>query len=632
MHNLIALFLALWIALVSLGLGNTLASLFKHVELPYRPYSDFALGIGILSHIIFLLGVLNLYQENIAWIILAIITLSSIKSISRSLKSLSQALTRLKPTTPVQYWLLTVLLFFGALSLYAGLIPPFWGDTITYHFTAPKFFIEAGGLVFFPSFLFNMPKGIEMLYLFGSLLHSEAVGLLLNNLMGFATALLIGEFVASRSSRTTGLLSALLYYSLPYGVWYASIIGKINLGLYLYICLGVFWFLEWIKTRHQSQLIFSGVFLGLAASAKYTGLYAVLALTALTCFFILSSQEIWSTKIKSFFLFLFSLFLFGSPWYLHNAIVLGNPVWPVFYPILGGEHYNMSAYLENALISTQAIPSLNKNLWGWLTGPLRMHLYMDAFFSKAGIGPLFMAFLPFSLFYFDIIRKNLHLYLICALFYSIWFCFAHVGLYLMPAVILLCIPLAETIHAFCREKSCLTKSVASAAVVLWLLISGGAFLERMVYFSPVIIGQETKENFLKRLTPLYNDYQWINKNVPANESLLIVGTRLLYYLERSAIFNGDGFLNYDQIHTSEDLLKCLNSLNIHYVLVVKGSIEEVPSPYEEIRRKISGELLSKYGQQIYHNPQAFAPKSIAFGSKIPLDVSVFKIHFPSYGD
>lgn len=620
MHNLTALLLAIYVSLVAMGLGRKLTSFLEGIEVPYRPYSDFALGIGILSHVVFLLGLLNLYRSGVAWACLLVLTIFLFKPILFSLKILKQSISDLKPSGHVQVWLWVGLLLFIIFSLFGAFVPPFGSDALVYHLQIPKLFIQAGRIFFIPSFLFNMPRGIEMIYLFGGLLHSETVGLLLNNMMAIATALAIAAFMVRRFSLTVGLLAALIFYSIPYGVWYATLTGKINLGLYLYASLAVFWFLEWLKERKESHLLLSGAFLGLAASTKYIGLYMVATLTILVFCFIFLSKAKLSYRLKYFFIFQGSFLLLGFPWYLYNAITLGNPIWPVFYPILGGAHYNMAAYVRYAYNAIQAIPSLDRNLWGWVTGPLVMNLRMEDFFSKGGIGPLFISFLPFSLISSESFRKHLPIYLIAAIYYSIWFCFSHDGMYLMPAVILLCLPLAETIYFFGRSDTPLVRWAVSANVILWLVISCGAFLERISYFMPVIIGKETKEEFLKNNTPFYGDLQWINANLPLKEPLFVAGIQTLYYLDRDFVLNGEGFVNYDQISTSEDLLSRLRDLHIHYAL-------EVKQKNSGAKHKIWEECFEKYGQKIYYNRDPFIPGSLLLGTKIPFEVSVFKIKY-----
>jgi len=75
----------------------------------------------------------------------------------------------------------------------------------------------------------------------------------------------------------------------------------------------------------NNQVLFSGIFAGLALSTKFTGFFIFpLSLTIL----VINYSRKRSLFIKKTAIFSISAFLFGSAWYIRNWIVFGNPLYP----------------------------------------------------------------------------------------------------------------------------------------------------------------------------------------------------------------------------------------------------------------------------------------------------------------
>jgi len=103
--------------------------------------------------------------------------------------------------------------------------------------------------------------------------------------------------------------------------------GYIDIGLSLFVFACVTFLYLWQKENNQKWLYFSAMMLGIAVGSKYLALVWVLPLTL----WVFLTHFKWKHAAQ----FLGIALLIGSPWYIRNLIIAGNPIHPFAQEFFG---------------------------------------------------------------------------------------------------------------------------------------------------------------------------------------------------------------------------------------------------------------------------------------------------------
>ena len=246
-----------------------------------------------------------------------------------------------------------------------AMMAPFEFDVVEYHLQSAKEFYQLGYIGFNDHNIYlNMPLGSEMhslaaMSFVGGADVNDTDGWWLGGLIGKAIigahsligAMLVGGFVARKTdSRWIGWGAAGLWLSVP-GNAHVATSGLIDAALSTYILASLVVVTElWQRLKDRTQefemreskrlvlLIF--IYAGAAAAAKYPGLiYAVvpcLAAVGAAPFIVPRAGRV--ALAKQWILPMVSgLSLTCVPWYVKNAVLTGNPVYPLEYSVFGGK-------------------------------------------------------------------------------------------------------------------------------------------------------------------------------------------------------------------------------------------------------------------------------------------------------
>jgi hypothetical protein len=622
MNNVLSLSLATYLLILSTAIGIKLTK-----ALPigvYRRVYSAAIGMGVLSHAVFVLGVAGLYYRAI---VIALVIIASIlvrQEIGYVCRLFSLGRFSLPESALNKVFLISILVV-SACGIVLAMVPPHAADTLKYHLAAPKRFIADHQITFIPIMFFNFPQGGGMLYALGMLLFKDTVGLLLNAFMGILGAVALYAFCQKHLDERIGLTASAIFFSLPPISLY-PLSGTPDLGLILYTLLAFFTLFEWIENSDNKFLILSGVFCGFALSWKYIGIYSVVAVLCLFAIVIVSERR----SMRCILAFGIPLIIAGSPWYLRNLIVTGNPVWPMFYPILGGIDWNITAYQAGVQEIQRVYSPLGKDLKGLILGPWLINWRMKALFSRVGVGPLFLGFLPLV---FLIRKRKLHLFILlfALCFYLAWFPFSQYGRFLLPAFALLCIPIAGGFYALCQRAK-IVKYAAVIALAVWLALGIGVVIQQTVQFLPVVVGLESRDDFLSRTVWFYKDIQWMNGNLP-EDAVVFSDPKMLYYLDRKYIwgrFRDQGSIDYSQLADVEALAARLRELGVTHQFSYGDNRWRVhPLASEDINHysRLRGQFQEKYCESIYTNPKGYITRSVTLGQVRRVLVEVYEIRW-----
>jgi len=263
-------------------------------------------------------------------------------------------------------WLLGPVIV-GLLILLLGVLPPVDFDVREYHLQAPKEFYQAGKIDFLPHNVYaNMPLGVEMQALGAMALSRDVLtGALAGKIViaFFGLILIAAVYVVADKwgGKSRAIASSLVVASTPW-VIQVSAAGLNDVAFAVYCFLAFYAMTHaWEQLGHSppaprahnvglprslsipraalAWLALAGYLAGAAASCKYTGLiYSLAPLTAL----LWMRSPLWRNRqaMMASVVFFAGIGLGGGAWYVKNAVLCGNPTYPLLYRFFDGEGWD----------------------------------------------------------------------------------------------------------------------------------------------------------------------------------------------------------------------------------------------------------------------------------------------------
>jgi hypothetical protein len=213
------------------------------------------------------------------------------------------------------------------LDLAAATAPPTSADALKYHLALPQQWLDAGVIQdpFWRWEMFN-PSAIEMLFAQGLPLGGGEVAAVLHAVFAALCAAAVFGLARELGSTVLGCAAAsFLFVAQGIVTWEASS-AFIELGLTFFTVLAVWHAVRWSRRPTRWGAAAVGVFAGGAAGTKYLGLLAAAVVLA-ACGAIVLVRRRWSDGAFAAAAFVAAC----GPWYLKNALVAHNPLYPFFF-------------------------------------------------------------------------------------------------------------------------------------------------------------------------------------------------------------------------------------------------------------------------------------------------------------
>ncbi len=237
---------------------------------------------------------------------------------------------------------LTVLL---ALQALIGVLAPStsldW-DSLAYHLAVPKMWIEAGQITQIQAMHHsNFPFGADNLFILGLQWGGESGAkafMLAASLLGGLTAFGLLRRWSSPEAGWTGLIGV---WGIPVLAWESgtAYIDGIH-GLYALFAVAYACELLWPKEDEESpSLLLPALFLGFCVGCKFTGLQVMAALVGTVLIGSVIRKNV-AQGVKLAAVLIVGGLLLASPWLIRTTVLMGNPVYPFFYSVLGGKEWN----------------------------------------------------------------------------------------------------------------------------------------------------------------------------------------------------------------------------------------------------------------------------------------------------
>jgi hypothetical protein len=281
---------------------------------------------------------------------------------------------------------LTLVLLF-AFSFLLTLAPQFEAfDALLYHLTQPARVLQDGGLrlVNIPHFWF--PNLTENVYLWALALGSERLAQIMHFVWGMLSALLLWRWAVRVWDVEIGRKVLLLIAAIPSLPMLASW-AYADLALVFYAVATLYSLACFQSTRSAAWLRVAGMMAGLAMAVKYTSFTVPLAAGLVILFW---HRKSLAQGIRHAAQFSLIALIVAAPWYLRNAILMGNPFYPFAF---GGQ------YWDGFRAAWYAAPGTGI---GWnpveiILLPLNVLLgHRDQNFFDGRLGPLFLLLAPLA--------------------------------------------------------------------------------------------------------------------------------------------------------------------------------------------------------------------------------------------
>ena len=401
-----------------LFLGATSAYLLLNNEkdTTIKIITSLGLGFGLTGLITIILGVSgNLYQAplNIAILLVGVVSLSAIvyrKKRNQNV-TLKQCFTlhfqlgfKLPPN--LKFWLpaciaVAVIFFF---SFYHALL------TVVVHWDATVYHAAMSVIMYNEHVIPVMAGpsiGIEMSANFPPLFSALGAYYYIQMgavedfflraippVMGLLTVLAtykIGEVIHSKK---LGVTAALFLAVTPLFFRY-SIYATSYSTLTFFCTVSILFLLLGIVRGNSKYWVAAGVFLGFGALTSYIALYLAPFFIVALLFYFIQKKDAPKLPVKHIAIFLIAAVAVGGVWYARNQVLVGNPIYPNAYTVLGGINIDptiMNTTVVGIKISAQSSFFGDEN--GILTRAMIFLTYRTSFPAISLFTVLALALLP----------------------------------------------------------------------------------------------------------------------------------------------------------------------------------------------------------------------------------------------
>ncbi len=455
------------------------------------------------------------------------------------------------------------------LLIIVSLYPPVRGDDIGYHLPVASLFARTGRIQMTPWLRFAaLPRSGEMLFasmlLFGDDLDAQLVRLLMLAL----SVLALHGYCARVASARAGLWAAALWLGSPLVVWLGSCC-YVDVGLTLFTTVATIAVLVW-REEGGSWLSVAAVMAGFAASTKYQGLWFVMLLGI----FIL----VFERQPRSAIRFVATATVIALPWYLIDAVMAGDPIYPLGGPLFGykwwtADDLKIHAHWWDTIGRGRSIAALLQLPWNLVRFP-------RSFIAEARVSPAYLLAIPaIAIAMVRDARVRWLAGLILA-YTLMWFWTAQLVRFLLPCMALLALAAVLATDRWVRRLPwqraiTVTVSLALSAPSLWWVV------EQIRVSSWPPTTRAAREAFLARTLPSYRAIRFLNQERGQSYRLYafppLDGAR--YYAQGQMLGDWLGPGRFQGIYQAglkaEQIRDRLARLNVDFLLV--PNLAQLPS-------------------------------------------------------
>jgi 4-amino-4-deoxy-L-arabinose transferase-like glycosyltransferase len=420
-----------------------------------------------------------------------------------------------------------------AAAVFMALTPTWDYDGLMYHLQAPRLLMEQGAARLMPDlWQANGPLYAEMVYALGLRLGSDTFAKLMHVWLGVLFVLGTMALGGRVLRREGAWLSGLLVAGVPLLPFWAGA-AYTDLGWAAFETLALVCLVSWLQAPSARWLVLAGICAGLACGTKPLALILLpIACAALLSGALRSPRAIlarWAT-------FLLPAALVGAPWYLKNLLLAGNPFYPL---VFGGPEWpaERTALLADYLASF----GMGKGIWDYAMLPVRVFTRPEAFgtFSRSLELPslLFIAAPFYAATRRDRVTRVVALVALSRI--ALWSLGSQQTRFLLPVFPCLAVLSAGSLWTLSRawSSSRWLRQLPMAMILAWLVLVlvFSAGVPGLLWFQNVVVGRESKAEFLRRMVGDYLASEYIQDELPEDARVLLMWDGRGFYCDERCL-------------------------------------------------------------------------------------------------
>jgi hypothetical protein len=578
----ISLTLFIWLLLIYLhhALGKVLLIAITKSDSHRSIVSSLALpfGLGISGSIIGFLGMLGCLSEAVLLIYLGVLVIALASDLTvlvgSSLARISDFFQHpYKAAGFVRYVKISAVVIAG-LSFTNTLVPPWSYDGLMYHLPGPDQFLEAGRI--FPNidnWYVNGPFAIEMLFSIGLALGDAILPKLIHWSFGISLFAITYSFAKSWFDQEIAWFSIIVLLSIPI-IPIISGFAYIDLAWATFEFAGFACILLWQEQDENRWLIISGALFGLAVGTKYLGLMGLA--TAAICFFLIQVRNKFSRIVPDLISFGLPVLILGLPWYLKNWILLGNPVYPLYFGGPGWDQARLDLYM--GYLNEFGTGRTLKDIILIPINVYTRHAEFGAVFNRNDI-PSILFPLTITLMFLPKKARIYELGIILFLRSAFWLIGSHQIRFLLPIYPILAILTGYTIRQLIFQIRRFklvgfffqTLTIALSFITIFYLVQ----VMRTYNTLNFTAGWQSKEMFLNNASRDFPAKNFLLQTSPLEGKVLLIGDGRNYYCQTICIPDPDHFrwsLELAKLDQINEINQWIKTREISFLLI---SIEDI---------------------------------------------------------
>jgi hypothetical protein len=388
--------------------------------------------------------------------------------------------------------------------VYAALPPSFY-DSLVYHLGIPNLYLQSGGFVATPQFVYANTFIYYEISLVPALFLGELVPRLFHFLLGTLFVLAAADEAVEHWGVRKKLPLILALVSLPMTLFLLVTCKNDLIG-------AIFIFLA-IRQYRRDNWKWSAVFWGFAVGVK------VFNLLPLALFLLLTTRPWKKADLKKSALVVLIVVLAVSPLLVKNLRFTGNPFFPFLSKTFPSADWDLNRFAR-----------LQEDVGRSVQTPLDVIRwpYALSFFNHGYgglVGPLFLVFLPFLL--LGPLREKKWLFWALLLLAGAPFLTASLRFVYIAFVVLAIFSL----RAFEAAAGRLLKVVFYVLVAV-NFVMGIAMLEKFYHFQSAWSGQFSPQQYREHYFPACAAFAYLNAKAPPRAKILLAGEARNFYLHR----------------------------------------------------------------------------------------------------
>ncbi|MBI3036792.1 glycosyltransferase family 39 protein [Candidatus Woesearchaeota archaeon] len=612
----------IFIAAGALAVGNIARQPFHKSQSRLEEFLvSSGLGFVIISAAFFILGALKLYITPVL-VAADVVLLLLIAVQAKNLAAIAiPDISWLKDSPPISKLIFAAFVLFAALNFIASAAPPTSADALVHHLTAPKIYLSEHGIVNIPSLqlMTEAPMSVNMIYLYGLQLLNGKLAQMTAWYLSFLAALAVFMITARITTKQAAVVAATLFATMPiFSVF--NVRPYVDIPLAFFALLATHLFLQWLERNETKHAVLTGLFMGMAVSAKNTGLLtgAAFAITIAVMFLRAPADKKARFAAQAAIIGVVAAAML-APWLIKSYLNTGDPMHPFLYEYFQGTYWNND--LGRTLLEFHRSHGIGFSLPSLISFPFKITVNPQLFADTAGVTPVFLGFLPLLWpLRKKVPRQITTLLMFVAMLVVLQFFTAQQTRYMFLAWGILSIITAYIVHSFRTER--LIQAGLYALVAMSLAMNAALWAAANLDDLPAAAGLQPEKEYLMKKVPTYAATEYLAA-ADKNGTACWYGEGRGFWAKNPYVWCNplyQAYVDFLEIKTPQQLSQRLKEINISYVLYEKRMRQ--PPLYG--KKKVYSDKTAEYYFSSNQLMQAYLG---GFGTKIYEDnnTEVYKV-------